>query len=228
MKMRRFTLIELLVVIAIIAILASLLLPALSSARKRAKSISCINNLKQLVSCVNMYLTSFGGWYMSGDGTVNNNRAKLNQLAEFVNAKDSYGNYTFDSGWQYNYKATSKIVICPSSNSMTFYESYGPNDAIGPKWPGNDYTGNWYSCRISKANQLRGQRLLLITDTAYGGFDVNAYGREPNDPLYPIRYRHGARDLYGHGGNAFNAAWTDGSVSSYNHNTFPFRDEIFF
>ena len=44
---RNFTLIELLVVIAIIAILVAILLPALNKARDKAKSISCVNNLRQ-------------------------------------------------------------------------------------------------------------------------------------------------------------------------------------
>lgn len=57
-----FTLIELLVVIALVAMLAALLLPALSSARERAKQVTCASNQKQFGIGLLVYLEDWNGW----------------------------------------------------------------------------------------------------------------------------------------------------------------------
>ena len=58
---RGFTLIELLVVISIIAVLASLIAPAVQSARRAARKLECLNNMKQCSLGVQNSASGSGG-----------------------------------------------------------------------------------------------------------------------------------------------------------------------
>ncbi len=72
---RGFTLIELLVVIAIIAILAAILFPVFARAREKARTSSCLSNIRQLGVGMAMYRSDNDGrmpwdWYQAEDSNI--------------------------------------------------------------------------------------------------------------------------------------------------------------
>lgn len=80
----KFTITELLVVISIISILVSLLLPVLGSARKKAKAINCIANLKSCGLIIQDYADSNNGWWVALDNTASNTSERKVHWSQIV------------------------------------------------------------------------------------------------------------------------------------------------
>ncbi len=106
-----FTLIELLVVIAIIAILAGMLLPALASAKGKAQSIACMNNLKQLQN----------GWFLYGSDSQD--WMPPNHLdQDGPSLKSTAGSWVVGNTWtDLNGSNIMAGVLFPEVNSLQVY-----------------------------------------------------------------------------------------------------------
>jgi len=132
-----FTLIELLVVIAIIAILASMLLPALSSARAKAQGMTCLNQLKQNYLLIMLYVSDYDDWVppmrVNATGQPNITIPKL----------------LVDSG--YILDKESKSFICPNLSPRRYSGGRGDQEFF-QVYGGWQSAKNWPVCMVQLAN----------------------------------------------------------------------------
>ena len=139
--LRRFTLIELLVVIAIIAILASMLLPALNSARERGKKANCTNNVKAHLMAIAVYAGDNHDFLPLGANGVDN-AANCNFCCYISPISISFSYFALlrpDLRWANNKARVAgtkgplgnpRMLVCPSDDRTRKENKYTPETGL--------------------------------------------------------------------------------------------------
>lgn len=179
---RGFTLIELLVVISIIALLIAVLLPALSQARKTAKSMQCLANLKQIGTSVFMYAEDFDNKLPLG--LVTAPTIPIANATAWSTLLDGYlanGGMTYVLNPEY-----SDIFRCPDAAKPEGKVHYSAHPRMFP-----DITNSSIKEAYNIARIKRGSEVVMIMDGAQTGTGQNlghatatAYGPWPIQNVY--------------------------------------------
>ncbi len=109
-KRSAFTLIELLVVIAIIAILAAILFPVFAQAREQARKTTCLSNLREMGTAMQMYVQDYDGAYPNlGDPYLWVGRRFRWPIMPYLGVGQRQQAASFDSA-----AGQPSILLCPS------------------------------------------------------------------------------------------------------------------
>ena len=208
-----FTLLELLIVVAIIAILAGILMPALSSALRKAKIISCTGNQKSIGLALSMYATDNKEFFPHSDYTSTTYLLGAHYWHRALLMGGYMGKSLTEGQAADNNKRGKNVLICPedtnpkskdsSPDKPRDFRSYGLSSSIAASKESTTYNEDYYhyisrnrlvvgascgktGCRNGNGTIRKGPQDIFITTDATSRLNFWAYPNNSNlDPENP-------------------------------------------
>ena len=181
---RGFTLVELLVVVLVLSVLAALLLPALSSAREKARSVQCLANQKQWGAAFRMYADDNDD-YLPRRGQGVEPLALITRSDDWFNALPPYLALGSFQDLHLNNQApkahSQSVFVCPTAANPggKYFLSYGMNMNLSP----------WNLPRATKFSEVAQPACVVALADAPGAY-ASTY---PSAKPYGAVARHSRR-----------------------------------